>query len=122
MDDEPRRDHLPSTVPTASDAPAGRTEVTVHFPQSDSMVPAEASAHPPHGLRDRATAGAASLGAAALLVLSFGPTALALTPSGAPSVPPQGRNWIAPLDVEATTTATATTATTAPEHRDGQAS
>ncbi|MGO1258376.1 MAG: hypothetical protein ACTMII_05455 [Brachybacterium sp.] len=38
--------------------------------------------------RSRATASASALGAAALLVLSFGPSALALTPSvpGTPSV------------------------------------
>ena len=37
--------------------------------------------------RSRATAGASALGAAALLVLSFGPSALALTPSAPPSAP-----------------------------------
>lgn len=116
MDDEPRRGHLPSTVPTASDASAGRTEMTVRLPRPTSTLPADSSAHSSHGLRDRATAGAASLGAAALLVLSFGPAALALSPSGTTSVPPQGRSWIAPLEVGTATTSTA------PESRGGPAS
>ena len=116
MDDEPRRGDLPSTVPTAPDASAGRAEMIL---RSQSPAPVLPAAHPTplvHGLRDRATAGAASLGAAALLVLSFGPAALALAPSGTTSAQPQGRSWIAPLDAETAT------ATVAPESRSGQTS
>jgi hypothetical protein len=51
------------------------------------------------GLRSRATAGAAALSATALLVLSFGPSALALSPSDPETGDAsQGdRVWAAPL-------------------------
>ncbi|GAA1315064.1 hypothetical protein [Brachybacterium tyrofermentans] len=116
MDDEPRRGHLLSTAPTAPGASAGRAEVVLRSPSRTPMLPAAQSIPLVHGLRDRATAGAASLGAAALLVLSFGPAALALAPSGTTSAQPQGRSWIAPLDAETTT------APAVPESRSGQTS
>ncbi|WP_114855217.1 hypothetical protein [Brachybacterium sp. YJGR34] len=48
--------------------------------------------------RRRTTTGVAALGAAAMLVLSFGPAALALTPS-AEAAPGQGEQaWEAPLE------------------------
>lgn len=118
MDDEPRRGHLASTmptVPTAPDASPSGAELTVRAPSPAVPLLSAPAAQASHGLRDRATAGAASLGAAALLVLSFGPAALALSPSGTTSVPPQGRSWIAPLEV-----GTVTAAAEAPS-RNGQA-
>ncbi|MFC7466306.1 hypothetical protein [Brachybacterium sp. GCM10030252] len=74
MEDESRSAHRPrpsSHIPGAEEC-AGLPEGT--FSEAGS-----AAAH--RGLRDRATAGAAALGATAMLVLSFGPAALALSPS-----------------------------------------
>ncbi|MEE1651769.1 hypothetical protein V1260_13355 [Brachybacterium sp. J144] len=53
----------------------------------------------PRSLRGRATASVAALGAATLLVLSFGPSALALspTPSAAGSADAAGAVWTTPL-------------------------
>ncbi|WP_193104154.1 hypothetical protein [Brachybacterium sp. FME24] len=50
------------------------------------------------GLRERTTAGAATLGASALLVLSFGPAALALSPSDLETAAAEDKAWISPLD------------------------
>ncbi|MEE1618901.1 hypothetical protein [Brachybacterium sp. J153] len=56
-------------------------------------------AQPPRSLRGRATASVAALGAATLLVLSFGPAALALSPtaSAAGSSGVADAVWTTPL-------------------------
>ena len=88
MDDETDAAPRPSTEP---DAAADCAQLPSTFNPS-SQFPAEG-----RGLRDRATAGAAALGATALLVLSFGPAALALSPSGT-AAPPHGRVSVSPLE------------------------
>lgn len=65
--------------------------------------------------RSRATAGASALGAAALLVLSFGPSALALTPS-APASPPVRAAISAPAPASAAAPVTSRSST--PEELD----
>ena len=71
MDDETGTASRPSTA----------TEVAVCAGVPSTPAPAPDLHSVPRGLAGRATAGAAALGATALLVLSFGPAALALTPS-----------------------------------------
>ncbi|MDN5687826.1 MAG: hypothetical protein L0G94_14310 [Brachybacterium sp.] len=72
MDDETGTASQPSTT---------TTEVAVCAVVPSALAPAPDLHSVPRGLAGRATAGAAALGATALLVLSFGPAALALSPS-----------------------------------------
>ncbi|APX34396.1 hypothetical protein BH708_18680 [Brachybacterium sp. P6-10-X1] len=72
MDDETGRASRPSTA---------ATEVAVCAELPSALAPTPELLSGSRGLAGRATAGAAALGATALLVLSFGPAALALSPS-----------------------------------------
>ncbi|GAA1484428.1 hypothetical protein [Brachybacterium fresconis] len=88
MDDETGTASRPST-PTA--------EVAVCTELPSTLAPAHDLHSVPRGLAGRATAGAAALGATALLVLSFGPAALALSPS-ATTAPSSARVSASPAE------------------------
>ncbi|GAA1488613.1 hypothetical protein [Brachybacterium sacelli] len=88
MDDETDAAPRPSTAP---DDAAQRAQ------HSSALAPSAVAPVEERGLRDRATAGAAALGAAALLVMSFGPAALAVSPSGT-AEPSHDRVWVSPLE------------------------
>lgn len=89
MDDERRGAHRPPTEPSASDRASDEFETT---PRRE-IVP-----QPAPRLGRRATAGAAALGASALLVLTFGPAALALDPSPTSTRTGEDSMWSLPLE------------------------
>lgn len=90
MDDERRGAHRPPTEPSTSDRDSRAFETT----SRREIVPQPASR-----LGRRATAGAAALGASALLVLTFGPAALALDPSPPGTRTGEDSMWSLPLEI-----------------------
>lgn len=88
MDDE---------IGTASRPSTAATEVALCAGVPSALSSTSEFLSEPRGLAGRATAGAAALGATALLVLSFGPAALALSPSST-AAPAPARVSASPVD------------------------